>query len=117
MIAYALVARKGSKESCNCGLRTPQDTDNHIVLVEEMTLALTARATPAKPATSSHKAVKAQSAAQNTLHVRDDSLGNRRVHSSGSVGSPKACGRKAAVANRFRSKTGALGAGDRRLNV
>lgn len=71
VIAYALVARKGSKESCNCPLTAPKDTDNHIVLVEEETLALTARATPAKPATSSHKAVKAKSAAQNTLHVRE----------------------------------------------
>jgi hypothetical protein len=32
--AYALVARKGSKESCNCGLAAPKDTDNHIVLVD-----------------------------------------------------------------------------------
>jgi hypothetical protein len=32
--AYALVARKGSKESCNCGLSAPKDTDNHIVLVD-----------------------------------------------------------------------------------
>lgn len=32
--AYALVARKGGKESCNCGLTAPKDTDNHIVLVD-----------------------------------------------------------------------------------
>jgi hypothetical protein len=34
VVALALVARKGSKESCNCGLRKPPDTDNHIVLVD-----------------------------------------------------------------------------------
>jgi hypothetical protein len=34
VVAYALVARKGSKESCNCGLSAPKDTDNHIVLVD-----------------------------------------------------------------------------------
>jgi hypothetical protein len=34
VVAFALVARKGSKESCNCGLRAPADTDNHIVLVD-----------------------------------------------------------------------------------
>jgi hypothetical protein len=32
--AYALVARKGSLETCNCHLTGPQDTDNHIVLVD-----------------------------------------------------------------------------------
>ena len=34
VVAYALVARKGGKESCNCGLSQPIDTDNHIVLVD-----------------------------------------------------------------------------------
>jgi hypothetical protein len=34
VVAYALVARKGSKESCNCGLTATKDTDNHIVLVD-----------------------------------------------------------------------------------
>jgi hypothetical protein len=34
VVAYALVARKGSKESCNCGLSATKDTDNHIVLVD-----------------------------------------------------------------------------------
>lgn len=34
VVALALVARKGSKESCNCGLRKAADTDNHIVLVD-----------------------------------------------------------------------------------
>jgi hypothetical protein len=71
VVAYALVARKGSKESCNCGLAAPKDTDNHIVLVEEKTLALTAKATPAKEATATTKAVKARSAQQNTLDVRE----------------------------------------------
>jgi hypothetical protein len=34
VVAYALVARKGGKESCNCGLSATKDTDNHIVLVD-----------------------------------------------------------------------------------
>jgi hypothetical protein len=34
VVAYALVARKGSKETCNCGLTKVKDTDNHIVLVD-----------------------------------------------------------------------------------
>ena len=34
VVALALVARKGSKESCNCGLTRVADTDNHIVLVD-----------------------------------------------------------------------------------
>jgi hypothetical protein len=34
VVAYALVARKGGKESCNCGLSAQKDTDNHIVLVD-----------------------------------------------------------------------------------
>lgn len=34
VVAYALVARKGGNESCNCKLSAPKDTDNHIVLVD-----------------------------------------------------------------------------------
>jgi hypothetical protein len=34
VVAWALAARKGGKESCNCGLKTPPNTDNHIVLVD-----------------------------------------------------------------------------------
>jgi len=34
VVAWALAARCGSQESCNCYLFEPQDTDNHIVLVE-----------------------------------------------------------------------------------
>ena len=71
VVGYALVARKGSKESCNCGLAAPKDTDNHIVLLEEKTLALTAKATPARSATSTRKAVPARSAQQNTLILRE----------------------------------------------
>lgn len=37
IVAYALVARKGSRESCNCGLTKAADTDNHIVLVDPET--------------------------------------------------------------------------------
>src|SRR5438067_2776062 len=32
--AWALVARKGGGESCNCNLLSVADTDNHIVLVD-----------------------------------------------------------------------------------
>jgi hypothetical protein len=37
VVALALVARKGNRESCNCGLRKAADTDNHIVLVDPET--------------------------------------------------------------------------------
>src|SRR5260370_40747971 len=33
VVAWALVARKGSFETCNCHLTSPRETDNHIVLV------------------------------------------------------------------------------------
>jgi hypothetical protein len=34
VMAYALVARKGGGESCNCKLLSVADTDNHIVMVD-----------------------------------------------------------------------------------
>jgi hypothetical protein len=34
VVAWALTARKGSAESCNCDLPNEEDTDNHIVLVD-----------------------------------------------------------------------------------
>jgi hypothetical protein len=34
VVALALVVRPGSKESCNCGLTGPANTDNHIVLID-----------------------------------------------------------------------------------
>ncbi len=71
VVAWALAARKGSKESCNCRLGKAKDTDNHIVLVDDPTLKLRAKATPAKPATDGHKAVPARSAAYNTLKKRE----------------------------------------------
>lgn len=40
VVAFALVARKGGGESCNCKLLSVADTDNHIVLVDEAALAL-----------------------------------------------------------------------------
>lgn len=43
VVAYALVARKGGGESCNCKLLSVADTDNHIVLVDEAALALKGR--------------------------------------------------------------------------
>ena len=71
VVAYALVARKGGKESCNCGLSAAADTDNHIVLVDEPTLDLTARATRGRKATARRKAVPARTAKQNTLARRE----------------------------------------------
>jgi hypothetical protein len=71
VVAFALVARSGGKESCNCGLSKSKDTDNHIVLVDEPTLDLTAKATRARKATATRKAVKARTAKQNTLEVRE----------------------------------------------
>jgi len=34
IVAFAVDVRRGSKESCNCGLRKVRDTDNHIVLID-----------------------------------------------------------------------------------
>jgi hypothetical protein len=34
VVAWALAARKGGQESCNCKLKAKADTDNHIVLVD-----------------------------------------------------------------------------------
>lgn len=34
VVAWALAARKGNQESCNCKLKAKADTDNHIVLVD-----------------------------------------------------------------------------------
>jgi hypothetical protein len=34
IVAWALAARKGGQESCNCKLKGKADTDNHIVLVD-----------------------------------------------------------------------------------
>lgn len=34
VVAWALAARAGGEESCNCGLTTAANTDNHIVLVD-----------------------------------------------------------------------------------
>jgi hypothetical protein len=36
VVANAIAVRKGSKESCNCGLSKVADTDNHIVLVDRV---------------------------------------------------------------------------------
>ena len=36
VVANAIAVRKGSKESCNCGLTTVANTDNHIVLVDRV---------------------------------------------------------------------------------
>ena len=36
--AYLLVAKKEGAESCNCGLTSPTETDNHLVLVTKSTV-------------------------------------------------------------------------------
>ena len=71
VMAFALIARKGGTESCNCGLSQAMDTDNHIVLVEAAALALTRMATPAIPATATRRAVPARTARRNTLAIRE----------------------------------------------
>jgi hypothetical protein len=72
VVAFALRARDGVKESCNCGLSKAKDTDNHIVLVAEPTLKLTAKATPAKPpAPGKKKGTPARTARENTLARRE----------------------------------------------
>lgn len=72
VVAFALIARKGGEESCNCKLKAAKDTDNHIVLVEEETLKLTARATRAKPpAPGKKRGTPARTARQNTLRKRE----------------------------------------------
>jgi len=72
VVAYALIARKGGLESCNCKLSDPPNTDNHIVLVEKDTLALTAKATKAKPpAPGKKRGTPAKTAKQNTLTKRE----------------------------------------------
>jgi hypothetical protein len=38
VVAYLLVARREARESCNCELWKPEDTDNHLVLVSKETL-------------------------------------------------------------------------------
>lgn len=62
-------------ESCNCGftgIKDPRNTDVHIVLVNDDTLKLTAKATPQrKPSKRNPKGVAARSAAINTLRLRE----------------------------------------------
>jgi hypothetical protein len=62
-------------ETCNCGftgVNDPENTDVHIVLVDEETLKLKAKATKAQPPSAKHpKGVKAQTAARNTLKKRE----------------------------------------------
>ena len=38
VVAYVLVVRPGSPESCNCGLKAAAETDNHMVLVTKSTI-------------------------------------------------------------------------------
>jgi hypothetical protein len=72
VVAFALRARDGVKESCNCGLSTAKDKDNHIVLVSKPTLELTAKATRAKPpAPGKKKGIPARTARENTLERRE----------------------------------------------
>jgi hypothetical protein len=71
VVAFALIARTEKQESCNCDLQDPKDTDVHIVLVDQATLRLKAKATPAIAKTATQKAVKAKTAAENTLHLRE----------------------------------------------
>jgi hypothetical protein len=38
VVAYLLVAKKEGAESCICGLTSPAETDNHLVLVKKSTV-------------------------------------------------------------------------------
>lgn len=77
VVAWALTARKGSDESANCDLKTAEDTDNHIVLVDPKlkhpTLAknerhsVTAEFTPRVRVNGHHPNFN-----RNTLNVRID---------------------------------------------
>lgn len=62
-------------ESCNCGFQgvtDPENTDVHIVLIEDATLNLKAKASKAQPPSEKNpKGVKARSAAFNTLKKRE----------------------------------------------
>ena len=77
VVAWAIDSRpqKSKKgESCNCGFNgsDPKQTDVHIVLIDDATLKLKAKATPAKPPSEKNpKGVKAKSAAFNTLKKRE----------------------------------------------
>jgi hypothetical protein len=75
VVAWALDSRTQRSEhgeSCNCGLNVPINTDVHIVLVDDDTLKLKAKATPAQPPSEKHpKGVKAKTAAYNTLKKRE----------------------------------------------
>lgn len=61
-------------ESCNCGFKgqtDPENTDVHIVLVDDEIMEIKRKATKAKPATATKKAVPARSAVYNTLKARE----------------------------------------------
>jgi len=81
LVAWALEARPQNTrsktkhgESCNCGFTgvdDPENTDVHIVLVDDEILKIKKKATKAKPATATKKAVPARTAIQNTLRARE----------------------------------------------
>jgi hypothetical protein len=77
VVAWALDSRPQKSdhgESCNCGLTgigDPENTDVHIVLVDDEILKIKKKATKAKPATATKKAVPARSAIYNTLKARE----------------------------------------------
>lgn len=67
VVAYALVARSGSSESCNCNLTRAADTDNHIVLVDEAALDQFPAFVPGK-----HSALTVKQIAARKLKVLHD---------------------------------------------
>ena len=82
VVAWALDARPQNTrslskrgESCNCGftgVKDPENTDVHIVLVDDETLKLKAKATKAKPPSAKNpNGVKAKTAAFKTLKKRE----------------------------------------------
>jgi hypothetical protein len=71
VVAYLLVAKPEGAESCNCGLKAKEDTDNHLVLVSKTTVDKFPVATTAKANTAVFHSRELESeTAEFTLRVR-----------------------------------------------
>jgi hypothetical protein len=70
VVAYVLVVRKGSAESCNCGLTSAAETDNHMVLVSKSTISKFPLAGSADSKVILHKREEESETAEFTPRVR-----------------------------------------------
>src|SRR5258708_33856041 len=70
VVAYLLVVRKGSAESCNCGLTAAAETDNHMVLVTKSTINKFPLAGSADSKVVLHKREEESETAEFTPRVR-----------------------------------------------